>query len=163
METTGHTYVLKIEGIKGECELPGYEGGVLLDSFNMDFMFPVNLSNISTGNPTDGRGKVTQAPVNLSQKMNLGGVSMLQKVWTGKVIDKIEIICINNNFSYLTIEFSNAIFRNISTSGEGEVPKVRSSFLFDKVNYLFKPPSKLPNLASGQAEVSYSFESGAMQ
>ena len=84
------TYLLKVDGIKGDSTLKGYEGAFTVDEFTFN-----ELTKLSAGGGGIGAGKAKAQfdPLTVDiGKLSPGLVTLLADAATGKHIPKIELV-----------------------------------------------------------------------
>ena len=162
-DKSGHIYVLKIDGIQGECDLnhPDLNGNVLLDRWDLAYDFPTDLSDRAFTEGVGNRGKAEQSPLSISNPLGTGGMALMQKIWIGKTIPLIQLFCVNNDQIYLTMNFNQALVSHVHMGGEGKNPILQVRFIYQGVEMSYQPNKTPLNPSPGVVPISNDFSAFA--
>ncbi len=136
----GHYYVLKIAGVPGASRIKGYEGDIVLDEWSLDFSFPTSAAGATPQSVGESASRARHEGLTLKKYVTIGAMSLIQSLWAGKLIGKVEIVCLDSNLvNYLTLELTNVLIRNINMTAAAEtgMPSVVCSVTYEKIKFAY--------------------------
>lgn len=137
--------ILEIKDVKGNCEIKGYAGQIILQSFSHGVSLPLQMDHSNTER-TSGRPIFSE--INFSKMSDMSTPVLYAACTAGKKLGDAKIhIGRNENGVFMSvIEYvlRDAMVSSISTSGGGGIPMDSFSLNFTKITQDFtqqKPDS----------------------
>lgn len=157
---TGHNYILKIKDAPGDCDLSGYEGCILLDSWQTGYTLPIKTAGLHGTDTLEGIGKITHSGIKITKSLDLGCIILIEKLWQAQVIEDAQIFCINNNKAYLTLNLKNILISNVKVTADHGKPKLEIDISYEEVQYDYESPEITDNRPQGIKKISHNMITG---
>ncbi|MCL2004729.1 MAG: type VI secretion system tube protein Hcp [Planctomycetaceae bacterium] len=158
---------LKIDDIKGECTVSGYEEQIEIYSFSLDFSQPTSALRSSEGGGTVARPQCSD--LSLSKRFDISSPSICQRLWEGKTIPNVVLTLCRSEaqdgsaplLAYLEIKLSNVVISSYNISGGGDLPGETVSMNYSKIEIAYMK-QKNEGGSAGNAAAGYDLSQGKL-
>ena len=127
--------VMKIDTVKGECQLKGYDDYIDLDSYSLDFHQSGSFHRSKGG----AGGGVSVGDLMLTKKLDMASADLMRKVCMGKHYSKVEMEVLKNTGDaemamYYKITLTDVIVSSYNVGGTADA----SGFITESFSLNFR-------------------------